>query len=117
MPPKNSAAPSGQPCRVSEEADERFRSISPVVHAPAGTHANACPAPETVSVNSEAPLRITKGFLRKYQCIPDGRCNPTSRASGGSSPAGTDGNPLNGTTSTASPGCTPSESEQASETC
>src|SRR4051794_8756969 len=116
MPPKNWAARSGQLCRVSEEADQWFRSTSPVVHSAAGTHANACEEPESVSVKSAAPLRINKGFLRKYQFVSGGRCSPTSRANGGSSLADTTGNPSNGTSPTACPGGTPSESEQSRDT-
>jgi hypothetical protein len=48
-------------CETSVTTQHRVRSASPVVHAPAGTHVNACEDPETVSVKSAAPLAPTRG--------------------------------------------------------
>ncbi len=117
MPPRIRASRSGQLCKVSDEADQRVRSSLPVVHSLAGTHANACDEPETVNVKSPAPLRTDKGSLREYQCIPGGRCNPTSCANGGSTLGEAVGNPSNGISPTASPGCGAIESEHSSDTC
>ena len=116
MPPRNMASRSGQLCTVSVAAAHRVQSAVPVVHVAAGTQTNACEGPETVNEKLAAPLRTDNGFLRKYQCIPGGRRNPTSCAKGGSSPTGAVGNPWKGMSSTASPGCGEIESEQSSET-